>query len=203
MKKIYGLLIACAVVASGCHTDMWVQPRAQVQGESTFFADRMDARPKVAGTVARGQATVDPAYVSGYNDGKLVDKVPAEQAMKDLGLKTYRELLERGKERYEIFCSHCHGGVGDGKGMIAQRGLEMARPVATYHTDRLRKIQDGHIFDAITNGYGVMFSQKDRVPVEDRWAIVTYVRALQRSQAPTKMSASGVKQVTSEKDNDL
>ncbi|MFN7577784.1 MAG: c-type cytochrome, partial [Armatimonadota bacterium] len=94
-----------------------------------------------------------------------------------------KALIARGKARYQIFCTHCHGAVGDGEGMIAQRGLTLARPVASYHTDRLRELPDGHIFDVITNGFGTMYPFSDRIPdPNDRWAIVAYIRTLQYSQ---------------------
>jgi mono/diheme cytochrome c family protein len=171
-------------LAAGCHTDMWVMPRAKVQGESTFFADKMDSRPKVTGTVARGQEMTDEGYETGYMNGKLVETIPASQAMGALKIKTFKELIERGKERYDIFCSHCHGAIGDGNGMIAQRGLTLRRPVGNYHTDRLRQMQDGHFVDVIGKGYGVMKPLGYAVPVEDRWAITAFIRAMQRSQAP-------------------
>ena len=88
----------------------------------------------------------------------------------------------RGQERFEAFCKHCHGMQGDGQGMIAQRGYNVERTVATYHTDRLREMPVGHFFDVITNGYGAMFPFSDRIPVEDRWAIVAYIRVLQRAE---------------------
>jgi mono/diheme cytochrome c family protein len=127
----------------------------------------------VPGTVARGKDRQDEPYYTGAKDGKWLDELPVQVT---------KDLLLRGQERYGIFCSPCHGMVGDGKGMIAQRGLELRRPVATYHTDRLRKMPVGHFYDVITNGYGAMYSYASRIEPADRWAVVAYVRTLQFSQ---------------------
>jgi mono/diheme cytochrome c family protein len=120
-----------------------------------------------------GQKKEDGAYYRGYVDGKLIEQMP---------VRVTAELIERGQERFNVFCRHCHGAIGDGEGMIAKRGFKVERPVASYHTDRLRQMPVGHFFDVITNGYGAMFPFSDRIPVEDRWAIVSYIRVLQRSQ---------------------
>ncbi|MCC7229311.1 MAG: cytochrome c, partial [Fimbriimonadaceae bacterium] len=95
------------------------------------------------------------------------------------------ELIRRGKERFTIYCTPCHGQLGDGNGMIAKRGFALRRPVGNYHTERLRKMAVGHFYDVITNGYGSMYSYAARVEPRDRWAIVAYIRALQLSQAAT------------------
>ncbi len=167
-------LLAVAVV--GCHPDMWVQPKHKAQDKSDFFADGSSSRMPVSGTVPFGDAKNNDAYYRGYVDGRLVDQMP---------VTVTAELIARGQERFEVFCRHCHGVVGDGEGMIAQRGFKVERPVATYHTDRLREMPVGHFFDVITNGYGAMFPFSDRIPEEDRWAIVAYIRVLQRSQHAT------------------
>lgn len=176
---------------AGCHTDMWVQPKLKAQHGSEVFADGMGSRPKVPGTVARGQNVTDPSYVSGFdpNTRKMLTSIPWERAAKDLKLGTYKDLLMRGKERFEVFCTPCHGQLGNGQGMIAIRGLKIRRQPGNYHTDRLRKMPDGHFFDVITNGYGVMYPFASRIPVEDRWAIVAYIRALQRSQNAGEVQA--------------
>jgi mono/diheme cytochrome c family protein len=186
-------LMGCALLAVGCHTDMWVQPKLKAQHESEVFEDGMGSRPKVPGTVARGQNMDDPAYSTGFDPAtkKLVTKIPWERAAAELKLKTYKELLMHGKERFEIFCTPCHGQLGNGQGMIAQRGLKIKRQPGNYHTARLIKMADGHFFDVMTNGYGVMYSFASRIPVEDRWAIVTYIRALQRSQNPEEVDSNG------------
>lgn len=184
------LIAASACMLAGCHTDMWLMPRARIQGESDFFPDQMDSRGKVPGTVAQGKNLVDEDYQLGRKGRVLTAKVPASQAEKALGLENYKELLALGKDRFTAFCSPCHGQLGNGEGMIAHRGFKVARPVASYHTDRLRKLPDGHIFDVMTNGYGAMFAMGVKIPVAERWAIVAYVRALQRSQAPEAFGGS-------------
>ncbi len=166
----YGVLVFAVL---GCHPDMWQQPKYKAQEKSEFFSDQSSSRLPVKGTVPFGQTKQDPRYYRGYVDGKLIEQMPVEVTA---------ELIERGQERFNVFCRHCHGAVGDGEGMIAQRGYKVERPVATYHTDRLREMPVGHFFDVITNGYGAMFPFSDRISVEDRWAIVSYIRALQRSQ---------------------
>jgi mono/diheme cytochrome c family protein len=125
-------------------------------------------------TVAQGHADLDSEYFEGKTaDGKLVETVP--QAVT-------HEQLQRGRERFDIYCSVCHGRTGDGKGMIVQRGFP-APP--SYHTARLRTAPIGHFYDVITNGYGVMYSYAARVEPADRWAIAEYIRALQLAQNAT------------------
>jgi mono/diheme cytochrome c family protein len=158
---------------AGCHIDMWRQPKVKPLEQSTFFADGMSARPPVMGTVARGELKEDEARYKGRIGGKLVDKFPFPITMED---------MRRGQERFNIYCSPCHGRLGDGKGMIAQRGLALVRQPASYHTDRLRKIPVGHFYDVITNGFGIMYSYASRVEPDDRWRIAAYIRALQFSQ---------------------
>lgn len=168
------LLVGVAtVVAAGCHTDMWVQPKVRPQHESTFFADGASNRPLPQGTVARDHLREDSVFFTGYQNGKLVTQIP---------VPITKELLLRGQERYQIFCTPCHGQLGDGQGMIARRGLTLRRPIASYHTERLRTIPVGHFYDVITNGYGAMYSYASRVEPQDRWAIAAYIRALQFSQ---------------------
>jgi mono/diheme cytochrome c family protein len=146
------------------------QPRYEPLEHSALFADGRSSRPLVPGTIPRGHLEVDQAYFAGREDGSLVDKLPVELTP---------ALLERGQERYNIYCSPCHARTGDGNGMIVQRGYR--RP-PSYHTDRLRGMPVGHFFDVITRGFGMMPSYARQVPVEDRWAIVAYIRALQWSQ---------------------
>jgi len=160
----------------GCHTDMWIQPKDKNLQENAFFQNRMSARPQVPGTVPRGQADLDEAFFTGRVGGKLITEFPIEVS---------KETMKRGKERFTIFCSPCHGRLGDGKGMITQRGLILGRYPADYNTDRLRKIAIGHFFDVMTNGYGGMYSYASRIEPKDRWAIAAYIRALQLSQNAT------------------
>jgi len=173
MQIRYPLMALAALSVAGCHTDMWRQPRGEALGESSLFPDGAISRPLVPGTVARGHARLDEPFYTGAENGKWVDELPVPLT---------KALLERGKERYNIYCSPCHGATGDGKGMIAQRGFQLKRPVGNYHTDRLREMPLGHFYDVITNGYGAMYSYASRVEPEDRWAIVAYIRALQLSQ---------------------
>lgn len=167
------LPFALGALAAGCHTDMWQQPKIAPLDESQFYADGQTARPLVAGTVARGHLRLDDALYTGRVNGKYVDEIP---------MKVTKELILRGQDRFNIYCTPCHGRLGDGNGMIAKRGFALKRQPASYHTDRLRKMPVGHFFDVITNGYGTMFSYASRVEPEDRWAIVAYIRTLQLSQ---------------------
>jgi mono/diheme cytochrome c family protein len=175
MKRIHRFacyaVLAFAVV--GCHPDMWRQPKAKPQQKSEFFGDGSVSRLPIEGTVPYGKLRGDDALERGYVNARLVEQMP---------VPVTAELIARGQERFNVFCRHCHGAIGDGEGMIAQRGYKVERPVASYHTDRLRQMPVGHFFDVITNGYGAMFPFSDRIPVEDRWAIVAYIRVLQRSQ---------------------
>lgn len=191
-----GLGILCAgMFAAGCHTDMWVQPHLRSQQESDFnYSDHSASRLPVPGTVARGEAKDDTAYYTGKLNGKYVTDIPVDHAMADLKLQSYKDFILRGQERFTIYCTPCHGQLGDGKGMIAQRGLALKRTPATYHTDRLRTMPVGHFYDVISNGYGVMFSYAARVQPPDRWAIAAYIRVLQMSQSTTASTLPADKQ---------
>ena len=157
---------------TGCDMlDMYDEPRFEPLEASTFFDDGTSARRLVAGTVARGELREDEAFFSGKVDGKYVTELP---------LDLDRALLVRGQERFNIYCSPCHGRTGDGNGMIVQRGFR--RPPSFVSTDRLLNAPVGHFFDVISNGFGAMPSYASRVAPHDRWAIVAYIRALQRSQ---------------------
>jgi hypothetical protein len=168
-------MLACAALAltcAGCRLDMHVEPRYNPYDPSSFFADGMSARMPVSGTVPRGDLRLGPDELlyTGKLNGEVADAFP---------FPVTREVLERGRERYNIFCSPCHGLGGDGDGMIVQRGFR--RP-PSYHIDRLVKAPAGHFFDVITNGFGLMFPYGYRVEPRDRWAIVAYIRALQLSR---------------------
>lgn len=187
MKKKILLLAGTAVMLAGCHTDMWTQAKVTDYDEDTsgIFADGTTARPLVPGTVAQGWAKLDDAHFTGMEGTRFTSKFPTKLTLDGEEVDTTKSLakvLSRGKERFTINCSHCHGAAGDGEGMITQRGLVLRRKPATYHTDRLRKMPVGYFYDVISNGYGVMFSQQSRVLPDDRWAIVAYIRALQLSQ---------------------
>ncbi len=172
-----GILLCCPFLAAGCRQDMHDQPRYKPLAASTFFADGRSARPLVPGTVTRGDLRDDEYFYTGKSDGMLVDKFP---------FPITREVLLRGQERYNIFCSPCHDRVGNGQGMIVQRGFR--RP-PSLHIDRLREAPVGYFFNVITNGFGAMYDYGDRVPPQDRWAIIAYIRALQLSQHATLADA--------------
>jgi mono/diheme cytochrome c family protein len=149
------------------------QPRYDPLEPSDFFADGMSARPRIAGTVARGEMTADPFFDTGKINGQVADGFP---------FPVTKEVVDRGHERYDIYCGQCHGRVGDGNGMIPSRGYR--RP-PSFHTDLLRTRPTGHFFDVMTNGFGAMPPYRTMVSPRDRWAIVAYIRALQLSQNAT------------------
>ncbi len=185
------LLGLAVVVLSGCHTDMWRQPKLEPLDQSDLFVDNAANRPLLPGTIARGHLRQDEEYFTGQVDGKWIDGLPSSMKLSQQQL---HDLLLRGQERFNIYCSPCHSRLGDGKGMIAQRGYELRRPVGDYHTDRLRRMPTGHFYDVITNGYGAMFSYASRIEPQDRWAIAAYIRALQLSQhapGPVASTAPG------------
>jgi mono/diheme cytochrome c family protein len=149
------------------------QPRYKPLAKSTFFADARSARPLVADTVARGQLREDDHLYTGKVGG-----VPAAT----LPFPVSHDVLERGRERFDIYCTPCHGPLGLGDGMIVQRGFK--KP-PSLHIDLLREAPPGYLFDVITRGFGAMSDYSAQVPVRDRWAIVAYIRALQLSQRAT------------------
>jgi mono/diheme cytochrome c family protein len=170
-RRRAGWAASWLVLVLGCSKeDMVIQPRVKPYQESAFFVDGQASRPLVAGTIARGQLHLDQAYYEGKLGDLLVDKIPA---------KVDRALLERGQERYNIYCSPCHSRLGDGRGMIVQRGFP---PPPSFHDQRLLDAPSGHYFNVISKGYGAMYSYASRIPTDDRRAIVAYIRALQLSQ---------------------
>jgi len=158
---------------SACRQKMANQPRYDPLEPSDFFADGMSARPRIAGTVARGDLAIDPVVATGKMNGQDIDGFP---------MAVTPQMLNRGEERFNIFCSECHGRTGDGNGMIPSRGY---RHPPSFHTELLRNAKTGHFIDVMTNGFGAMPSYANQVPVGDRWAIVAYIRALQISQNAT------------------
>ena len=168
---IAALALLCFV--SGCRRDMQVQPRYNPYDASNFYGDSRSARPPVAGTIARGQLHLDELLYTGKVDGKDADVFPFVITRAD---------LNRGRERYNIYCSPCHDVTGSGRGMIVLRGFPQP---PSFHIDRLRQAPAGHYFDVMTNGLGVMYSYAARVSPEDRWRIAAYIRALQLSQQAT------------------
>jgi len=165
-------LAAALPLLAACRQDMYDQPRLEPLERSDFFADRLSARQPPKGTVLRGDPRLDRAFHSGIDaSGGFVAQSP---------VALRREVLRRGQERFATFCSPCHSLVGDGNGMIVQRGYK--RP-PSFHIDRLRAQPLGYFVDVITNGFGVMPAYARQVPAADRWAIAGYVRALQLSQS--------------------
>lgn len=162
------MLLAAAICA--CRQDMHDQPKIKPLRANAFFTHERSARPLVEGVVARGEFRDDETLYTGKSGGTLVTTFP---------VPVTREGLARGKERYGIFCTPCHDQVGTGRGMVVRRGF---RSPPSFHIDRLRQAPVGHFFDVVTSGFGVMPSYSAQIPVEDRWAIVAYVRALQLSQ---------------------
>lgn len=170
-------LLAVAICTTACRQDMHNQPRYKPLAYTTFFDDGRAARPAIDDTVARGQLHLDPARYTGKENGKDVDFFPIQITAADIA---------RGQQRFNIFCSPCHGRLGDGHGMIVSRGL---RQPPSYHDARLMNAPVGHFFDVMTNGYGAMYSYASRVPTDDRWRIAAYIRALQLSQnAPPELA---------------
>jgi cytochrome c553 len=153
---------------------MFNQPRYKTYAADPFFPDGSSARPLPPHTVARGHAELDTEYYQGQTeDGKLVEAFP---------MPVTRATLDRGRQRFEIYCAECHGRTGEGNGMIVQRGFPQP---PSYHIDRLRKAPVGYLYHVITDGYGVMYPYAAIVQPSDRWAIVAYIRALQLSHDAT------------------
>jgi cytochrome c553 len=163
-------LAAAGLLFSGCRLDMHVQPKYLPYAATTFFPDGRSERPVVPGTVARGQLRTDELFYTGRENGVVVDEFPFQITRAD---------LERGRERYDIYCTPCHDYTGSGRGMIVQRGFPQP---PSYHIQRLREAPVGHFYEVITNGFGAMYSYAARVQPADRWRIAAYIRVLQLSQ---------------------
>lgn len=186
MKKLV-IIAASVLTLAGCVRNtpsdkpplymdrgMMKQPKYKAQAHSNFFADSATMRPPVAGTIPRGFLREDQVFFTGLvSDTTPVAKIPVTVTL---------QMLERGQERFNIYCSPCHSRLGDGKGIIVQRGYV---PPPSFHDDRVRNFPDGHIFQVITNGIRNMPAYRYQIPPEDRWAIVAYLRALERSQNAT------------------
>ena len=172
MKSIINILAICGALAvAGCDMqDMYEQPKYEPLQKSDFFGDNRSARPLVADTVARSELRTNTAFYTGKVGTNLVTELP---------VPVTKDLLLRGQERYDIFCSPCHDRTGNGNGMIVQRGL---RSPPSYHIDRLRQAPIGHFFDVMSNGFGAMQDYSAQVTPEDRWAIAAYIRTLQFSE---------------------
>jgi mono/diheme cytochrome c family protein len=181
--KPLSLLLLGLVILPGCTrdytfspVDMWNRSRLKPYEPIGFFDDQLSSRPLPAGVIARGELRNDDALFRGLQpDGRFVDVIPAAAIQG----ATPKEVIQRGQERYNIYCLPCHGLSGHGDGMIVRRGFS---PPPDYRIARLRNAPVGHFYDVISNGYGTMYSYASRVPVNDRWAIAAYIRQLQKTQ---------------------
>jgi mono/diheme cytochrome c family protein len=162
--------LGCLTLAA-CRQDMHNEPRYKPLAVSEFFSDHRSARPMVEGTVARGHLEIDEARYTGKIAGEDVTEFPIPMAKAD---------IERGETRFNVYCTPCHGRLGDGNGMVVLRGF---RQPPSYYSERLVNAPVGHYFDVITNGFGAMPSYASRVQSDDRWRIVAYIRALQLSES--------------------
>ena len=171
MPRIAVLALA-GIALTGCaRLDMQDQPKYRPQRPSEFFADGRSERQPVEGTIARGQLNEDSAFYEGKDAaGKDIDAFP---------IAVDKTVIERGHQRFDIYCAPCHGRIGNGLGMIVRRGFKQP---PSYHIDRLREAPVGHFYDVISNGYGGMLNYAAQVQPRDRWAIVAYIRALQYSE---------------------
>lgn len=203
MRRLFAVGLFAALLLVGCrgsqseappihpHLGMDFQERFNAQDDNPLFADNAAMRKPPTGTVPRGQLRENSALFAGRTaDGEYVEQVP---------VAVDRAVLERGQERYDIYCAPCHGKTGDGNGII-MRGDYDYTPAPSFHIERLRQVTDGYVYDVITNGVRNMPSYAHQVPVRDRWAIVAYIRALQRSQnaRPETLPESVVKRLEDE-----
>jgi hypothetical protein len=167
---VWLLSLAAAAWLPSCREDMYDQPRIKPFGRNEFFADERAMRPVIAGTVARGGLELDELLFKGTEGGKPAERFPFPVTL---------SVLERGRDRFDIYCAICHGHDGSGKGMVVGHGY--IQP-ASLHAERLRTAPVGHFYGVITGGFGAMADYTDRIDPRDRWAIVAYIRALQFSQ---------------------
>jgi mono/diheme cytochrome c family protein len=216
-KKAKSVICAfCAfswlMLGVGCRRDMQDQPKIKPLRGSTFFTNGLASRPPIEGTIPRGYLRDDnPELYTGKKSGSssaTANATPAQQQIAggaqqqqqpggqansfpddvvEFPIPITKDVVRRGRERYNIFCSACHGMTGNGDGMIVRRGFRRA---ASFNDDRLRQAPVGHFFDAMTNGWGAMPAYAPQIPVQDRWAIVAYIRALQASQQNSNAAAT-------------
>jgi mono/diheme cytochrome c family protein len=191
MPRFHHLLFVVAVgsttLLGACRLDMHVQPKQNPYSRSDFFPDQRSERPLVEGTVARGQLHEDTYLYTGKLGNAPGDYMP---------FPVTKELLARGRERYDIYCAPCHSLLGDGNGFIPSRGFSRKPP--SYHIPRLQKAPLGYLFDVITDGFGIMPDYRSQITAEDRWKIVAYIRALQFSQNATKADVPAGQAIPSE-----
>lgn len=163
-------VVAAAVSGAACRQDMHDQPKYEPLEAAAMFNDGLSARPLVEGTVARGQLHEDEHFYTGKVGGVPVETFP---------YPVTREVLDRGQQRYDVFCSPCHDRTGGGRGMVVRRGY---RQPPSFGDPRLRSVPPGYLFDVMTNGFGVMPDYRAQIPPADRWAIAAYIRVLQQAQ---------------------
>ncbi|HSE18334.1 MAG TPA: cytochrome c [Pyrinomonadaceae bacterium] len=213
VRRLGGALVVFLIIfAVGCRRDMQDQPRIKPLRGSSFFTNGLASRQPITGTIPRGYLRDDkPEFYTGKKSRPgepAASATPAQQQtaggaqqqqvagaqqnsfpddVEEIPIPVTKEIVQRGQERYNIFCSACHGMTGNGDGMIVRRGFRRA---ASFNDDRLRQAPVGHFFDAMTNGWGAMPAYAPQIPVQDRWAIVAYIRALQLSQQNPNAAAS-------------
>jgi mono/diheme cytochrome c family protein len=173
------LLTTCLLLAAGCRQDMQDQPRFKPLRSNPMFDDGGSARPLVEGTVPRASASFRPSWLAASAKPTPAFEVNDLSKVTQFPFPVTANVLDRGQDRFNIYCAVCHGRVGDGRGMVVQRGF---RQPPSYHIDRLRAAPIGHFYDVVTNGFGAMPSYGEQVTPQDRWAIIAYIRALQLSQ---------------------
>src|SRR2546421_6294575 len=189
---------AHCLLFSGCRRDMQDQPKAIAYRENSFYKDGSGSRPLVEGTVPRGYLRQEREFYTGKKSGPAAKGTPQTQTaaapststnaatlypddVETIPMSITKADLDRGQERFNIYCSACHGMTGYGDGIVARRGFNKPSP-ANYHQDPLRQAPVGHFFDVMTTGWGAMPAYASQIPVEDRWKIIAYIRALQLSQ---------------------
>src|SRR5215212_8460853 len=197
------------LICVGCRRDMQDQPKIKPLRGSSFFSNGLASRQPIEGTIPRGYLRENPEFYTGKKSGSnsaTANATPAQQQIAapqqqppggqansfpddvvDFPIPVTKDVVQRGRDRYNIFCSACHGMTGNGDGMIVRRGFRRA---ASFNDDRLRQAPVGHFFDAITNGWGAMPAYAPQIVVQDRWAIIAYIRALQTSQQNTAAASA-------------
>jgi mono/diheme cytochrome c family protein len=171
--------VCCILVLSGCRQDMHNQPKYRPLRAAEFFRDGSSARPPIEGTVARGTLQEDEAFFTGKVGSTAVTELP---------FAVDEQVLDRGEQRYNIYCAPCHDATGTGRGMVVQRGY---RQPPSLHDERLRIAPPGHYFDVMTNGFGAMPDYRAQITPRDRWAIVAYIRALQLAHRASPSDVPG------------
>jgi hypothetical protein len=184
------IAVMAVMLTSACRLDMHVQPRQNPLSYSDFYADHRSARPPVEGTVARGELNADTYFFTGKIGNNPGDVMP---------FPVTKEVLARGRERFNIYCAPCHSRVGDGNGYIPSRGFRRKPP--SYHIPRLQKAPLGYFYDVMTNGFGIMPDYASQISPQDRWNIVAYIRALQLSQNATMADVPSGQKIPSEPPN--